>query len=342
MPECDTRAALPMLLADSAALVDHHVTTALATAATKPPAQRIADVHAQLGAWSNNLSNVVESKIEAHFNGVGLPFVGRPTRASTKYANLRGVAWSGFAATLGPSMLVAGHRIGLDKLGHFFQQGYEYYKVALAQGLTVAQLTQRGKNEEAGRYGLRSTGVYSRADIEANLAGFRFYQSLAAGPFPVVFNIRQHISRKWNEEIEPNDYHVAYFAEIWSNILCITTRTWTGTITLESGQAVPISFTWRRPTPAMQNNRQRVAATYSYNNPQVGPLTGSIDGFVGYPKVNQNLTTHNRVVVLARWGRRQNAGWLMLTNTGDERALSGTWGRGQQFKGGGSISLAAP
>lgn len=54
------------------------------------------------------------------------------------------------------------------------------------------------------------------------------------------------------------------------------------------------------------------------------------------------MRPHNRVVVLARWGRRQNAGWLVLTNTGDERALSGTWGRGQQFKGDGSISLTAP
>ena len=79
------------------------------------------------------------------------------------------------------------HRVyfGTDKLGHFFEQGYEYYeeyRTELARSrdetLAVRKAIRHGVTQEKTYYGMLVDGVYSNADLAANYAGFQFYLNL--------------------------------------------------------------------------------------------------------------------------------------------------------------------
>lgn len=83
---------------------------------------------------------------------------------------------------LGHTLNMFGHDVGVDKIGHFFQQGYEYYEryqKALSKGLTemaaIEAAIQGGIKQEKGIFGYATTGVYSNADLAANYSGFLFY-----------------------------------------------------------------------------------------------------------------------------------------------------------------------
>lgn len=86
---------------------------------------------------------------------------------------------------LSPTVRVHGSLMGVDKVGHFFQQGYEYYEVYLeaeANGAApeearVAAVT-KGVEQENTIYGKWPTGAYSNADLAANYAGMKFYLNL--------------------------------------------------------------------------------------------------------------------------------------------------------------------
>ncbi|MEM6989720.1 MAG: hypothetical protein AAF721_04465 [Myxococcota bacterium] len=315
---------------------------AAATAAT--PAARVAQVYNRLGAWSGNLLNPIEAKIEAFFIGLGAPVAIQAAKASTKYAGFGGLSmpvWN-VPAALSPTMLIAGQRIGLDKLGHFFQQGYAYFQRVRA-GQTLAQVVAWGKATEAGDYGLSSSGVYSRGDLEANLQGYNFYNSLfTTVPFPRVFTPTTYINAKWNELSNPNDYHKNVVDRVWANILSITARRWTGTLGLETGVTVPITFTWTRANPANDaTGRPMVSGTYAYTNPTAGPLTGTVSARV-LPFVAAGQTSTPTALLHVSWGRGRNSGKAVLLNVGGEKRLKGTWGRGQQYRGGGTLDLTAP
>lgn len=86
---------------------------------------------------------------------------------------------------LSPTVNVYGVHTGLDKLGHVFQQGYQYYKEYRREerrGGDVARATARavrlGVSQERGFYGEALVGVYSNADLAANYAGLKFYLNL--------------------------------------------------------------------------------------------------------------------------------------------------------------------
>jgi hypothetical protein len=81
--------------------------------------------------------------------------------------------------------------MGLDKVGHLFQQGYEYlkeYRAAEARGgddaAGLARAVRLGVSQEQGFYGEMLVGVYSNADLAANYAGLKFYLNLTR---PVAF-----------------------------------------------------------------------------------------------------------------------------------------------------------
>jgi hypothetical protein len=74
---------------------------------------------------------------------------------------------------------------GVDKLGHFLNQGFEYdelYRKNLAAGYSEQQAVHAavasGVKSENGMFGRIVDGVYSNADLAANYAGFHFYQNL--------------------------------------------------------------------------------------------------------------------------------------------------------------------
>jgi len=88
--------------------------------------------------------------------------------------------------TLSPTVRLFGVEFGTDKLDHFFQQGYKYYRIqkeAASKGATLEQATTKaikwGQRSERTYFGLLVSGVYSNADLYANYAGMKFYQGLS-------------------------------------------------------------------------------------------------------------------------------------------------------------------
>jgi hypothetical protein len=127
-----------------------------------------------------------------------------------------------------PSILLNHVCVGTDKLGHFFQQGWEYYRIAVLDRKGEAVACRYGEwlegvgpratyaEEEAyflrqpsghlagyGGFGRNISGVISHADLAANLAGLRFYQDLAAGRFK---GMASYVTTNWCEELNPNEY----------------------------------------------------------------------------------------------------------------------------------------
>jgi hypothetical protein len=91
----------------------------------------------------------------------------------------------GHAIPLDPTMNVDGVLVGTDKLGHFFNNGlrsYDRYREALTsrgdERAAWRAAALLGVEEEAGWLGMGVCGVFSFADIHANLAGLRFYRAL--------------------------------------------------------------------------------------------------------------------------------------------------------------------
>jgi hypothetical protein len=84
-----------------------------------------------------------------------------------------------------PTIRFYGINLGTDKIGHIFQQGYEYftrYADARDRGADEASAlagdVKYGVVTELGLYGVTLTGVYSNGDLAGNYAGFRFYRNL--------------------------------------------------------------------------------------------------------------------------------------------------------------------
>ncbi len=87
--------------------------------------------------------------------------------------------------TISPTVRLFGSEFGIDKLEHFFQQGYKYYtieKESSANGKSPHEAAQKaikwGQRTERTYYGLLASGVYSNADLYANYAGMKFFQGL--------------------------------------------------------------------------------------------------------------------------------------------------------------------
>jgi len=125
----------------------------------------------------------------------------------------------GAAHVVGSSANIHGLCIGADKLGHFFDQGFDYWDAASKPGATPGTIDDLGKAMEGGVFGLGSTGVFSNADIAANLAGLKFYKDLEANPDRFRFHIRNYLTPNWNEQTNPSFYDAPLASVVWSNLL---------------------------------------------------------------------------------------------------------------------------
>ncbi len=116
--------------------------------------------------------------------------------------------------------------VGSDKLGHFFTEGHSYYRRYLEKDTTSA--LEYGELLESTFYGELTTGIFSYADLVANLNGLRFWNSiLAKKPDPIdasrevkpligcrngkwrrlrPFDWRNYIDPAWDEAINCNVY----------------------------------------------------------------------------------------------------------------------------------------
>lgn len=87
--------------------------------------------------------------------------------------------------TLSPTIRLHDVYLGTDKLGHFFEQGYEYYEAYAAElnkshdvARALRKAIARGVQQENTYYGMMVDGVYSNADLAANFSGLLFYLNL--------------------------------------------------------------------------------------------------------------------------------------------------------------------
>jgi hypothetical protein len=68
--------------------------------------------------------------------------------------------------------------IGIDKLGHFFAEGWRYFEMVAFEEKTVYDALAWGKEKETGLFGYSTTGIFSYADLSANFNGMRFWNKV--------------------------------------------------------------------------------------------------------------------------------------------------------------------
>lgn len=84
---------------------------------------------------------------------------------------------------LSPVLMVSGVLIGIDKLGHYLAQGFQYYEqyqhsLDLEEDARLSRVRAYGHAQEVGQLGLRTGGVYSFADLASNWDGMVFFLAL--------------------------------------------------------------------------------------------------------------------------------------------------------------------
>jgi hypothetical protein len=73
---------------------------------------------------------------------------------------------------------INGYLVGLDKIGHFFAQGWQYFELTEYDKETLDKAVAWGRQKEAGLFGYTTTGIFSYADLVANLNGWRFWNKV--------------------------------------------------------------------------------------------------------------------------------------------------------------------
>lgn len=113
-------------------------------------------------------------------------FRAHPARYKTSYRKSIFILVPTDYFTISPTVNMYGTSFGTDKIAHFFQQGFTYYRIykrALAKGSSAKEAETKavdwGRMTERTYFGTLVGGVYSNADLYANYAGMRFYQTLA-------------------------------------------------------------------------------------------------------------------------------------------------------------------
>ena len=104
----------------------------------------------------------------------------RLTRAQSIYRDFRFYETPslGLIRRIGAIVRIGEHIVGSDKFGHFFAEGYSYFKRAYRAGGGLPRAFRFGERSERILYGGLTTGVYSYADLVANFNGMRFWTHL--------------------------------------------------------------------------------------------------------------------------------------------------------------------
>jgi len=112
-------------------------------------------------------------------------FKAQPARYKTGYGDsiYRFVPTNYF--TISATVNLYGASFGTDKIAHFFQQGFSYYKKyknGLKNGLSESDARKKavrwGEFSEKTYFGTLVSGVYANGDLAANYAGMKFYENL--------------------------------------------------------------------------------------------------------------------------------------------------------------------
>jgi hypothetical protein len=339
--DTSTCAALTDSKSDVNTVINVALSKARSNAGSPPNADKVIDGLFDILAKN---TSVGRSAIEDWAANLPAAKVKLPPQSSTKYKGVTYGIWSNpIFPILNPSMKVNGICIGSDKLGHFLQQGHEYYDAVRRQGAGVATAVELlGERTEGGGYGLSTTGVYSRADLAANRQGLQLYDDLAANP-ALTFDISKYISSQWNEESNPSYYENGVAKQVWSNLL---SRTWNASFDLGGAATTPISVTLAATTAGT------VTGTYTYTSSAGNVINGTIRngkityntttvkgydlGVFGSTKVNK--TPVSGVTIEFEWQEGAASGrgtWASVS----ESELRGTWGTGAAATGAGNWNL---
>lgn len=73
---------------------------------------------------------------------------------------------------------INGHLIGLDKLGHFFAEGWSYFNLTQNDDQNLHEALEWGRQQETGKFGYLTTGIFSFSDLSANFNGWRFWNKV--------------------------------------------------------------------------------------------------------------------------------------------------------------------
>jgi hypothetical protein len=334
-------------LTDIESDVDTHVNSEIAAArvaAGKPiPVMAfMRDVESRLGAGP---VSPIESFIENL--SASKRILPPQSLAGTKYQGVASVnrfyhlQTLGMAHVVGSAAKIHGICVGADKLGHFFEEGLIYFQIATARGGTTAAAKSAGRWLEIGIQGLSATGVYSNADQAANLAGMRFWKDLRANPSGFKFRIKDYITTRWNEQVNPSFYSASEGGVIWNNLL---TGPWKGTFTSGGAGTTPIGI-----TVTLSATSAGVSGTYEWPPGAKSPNKGTISSGVITQQTTSVTGTEpgggtssdtpvSGVSIAFDWAGASSSGKGTWTTT-DEQTLDGTWGIGTSRTSGGTWKM---
>lgn len=358
MPECDTRIRLQNQ-ADSANTVDQYVRGVITAGGNAGHAgaalaeyvyRQLGDAVAATGAHANKSG--FERWAEQTLNSTQLLAL---NQRQTKYAGVTYRLWPGLGSSnpggatriLSPTMRVGRTWIGLDKLGHFFQQGYEYWEY-VQRGHTLAQAREWGHQTEAALgvqpgglrpspYGLGTTGVYSRADQVANEKGYEFYAALAGGTLG-QFSVAGYVDDQWSEEVNLSAYHGDIVAEVWSNLLA---GRWTGSFAMQHGTSTYHVYIVGDLTPAASAGISLpVTGRFRYSSPDDPRVDVQLTGTVTPRVLVHSSLGYRGIQIDFDWTSGANTGrgrWRSARDS--EQVLVGNWGWNASRTNGGHFNL---
>jgi hypothetical protein len=305
-------------LTDTSPDINSYVNSALTSLRPATSAVQIDGIRNGIG--SDSFRTPGRTQIEGWASSLPSTKAFQPAQSATKYAGVSYRLWSNpLFPILNPTMKVNGICIGSDKLGHFFQQGHEYYLAAHASGGSVATAIAGGQRQEATGYGLTTTGVYSNADLEANRKGLDFYNDLAASA-TLTFDINRYINANWSEVNNPNFYEASVGPVVWRNLL---TGAWRGFMEDSTAQNSSVVTATLTVNPA---NNTALTGTFTHAG-SVGIITGTVTHTSIAPPGPVATTAISGVTVNFDWTLGSDSGKGVWTNT-RENELHGTWGSG--------------
>lgn len=258
--------------------------------------------------------------------------------AGTKFAGVENVNrfyllhTQGAVGVVGPAANVKGICVGSDKFGHFFEEGRMYFTLA-KMGKTQAELESTGRYLEISpQQGLGVTGVYSNADMAANLAGKQFYTDLEADPGKFTFKIANYITKQWNETVNPSFYATSEGSVIWSNLL---TGSWLGKFTSAGAKSAPVDAKVdlvATPAGAVTGTIEWPAAKPTNKGKiktgKITQRTTAVTGtFPDTPPVTLSENAVSGVTIEFDWETASTKGKGKWDSV-DEQNLTGAWGTG--------------
>lgn len=366
MPENDTRIRNPAGMTDLKPALNQHVNAIIAQsrAAAGGNIARFVDlVYLALGRspitsiFSINDPNYNKSLVEIWAETQPPTAVFPLPQRSTKFNGVRSwntasrLTWGpsptgGVIRVLSPTVLLDGVYMGLDKIGHFMQQGYSYYQIVARQGRPLSDAEQWGHETEAAAgippgggmpqpYGLASTGVYSPADLEANRRGYEFYTWLATNP-NTPFDIADYVTDRWSEEVVISSYHEALAPIVWNNLLA---GNWTGTYTIlndPNNPSIHLRATFIPGAAAIGGTPLTGQYVYTYT---AGQVTTTLAATIRYLPFISAALGYRGIRIDLSWRSGNAVGRGILYAQTSESHLEGTWGRNGSHNDGGRISL---